>query len=360
MENDFMNDVASAVDNGGSLPAAVETVVNTTTTAPTVQPIKPNEKVTENVEDRLTKMFDETAQTTIGEKKEETTKEKVKEPVKKPETKEKPARKGQEKLLDTFLKEDDKGNLTTEDGTIIALAGQSRTFYEGMKREARKQREAATDMAVAHMELANKFKSLYDEYKQGAGAAADPVQSIVKETGFGEKEAKTTLAIMQLYKKDPIAGIKMMLTEAQMSGIDISKIGANISVDPATIRSSIKELLDEQLSPLAERAAQDTAQQNAQKEATRFLSEYPEARPFVKDIVKAKEAFPQMPLPEIWLRIRRELEKRSPNNIQQPSTKLRNKVPTEQATKKVEVPSRNYATMSFEEIANSIKQDNKQ
>jgi hypothetical protein len=375
MSDDFMSDISAAVDNGGTLPVERSPAQTTepAKTNPVIPQVKPEVIAPSSVADELTNMFKNNDPHNPVEKTKKDPVEKAKEPAKTSEAKvegeeknnnsqtpSRTQRKGNEKLLDTFLNEDENGNLVNDAGEIIALAGKSRTYYEGLKNEARKQRKAATDLAVSNMQLAQQFKNLYDEYKGIADISTSPIQSIVRETGFSEPEAKEAVQLLKLYKADPIAAIKNMLTQAKMSGIDISKIGANISVDPAIIRNTIQSVLDERLKPLSDKAEQETAEQSANREAQTFLQTYPEARQFTSAIAQAKQQFPQMSLPEIWLRLRRELEKR-PSRTSQSVTKHRQAPArrTQPAAKApaVKAPVRDYAKMSFEAIKNSIIED---
>lgn len=380
MSDDFMNDISSAVENGGTLPVETTPVEQKSSAPKEVQPVKPNVTDTKSVADELSNMFAKNDPHAPVEQKEE--KPAAKTPanekgVKEVEASEKSAdgtvdkkddqnkqrrqRKGQEKLLDTFLKEDAEGNLVNDAGEVIALAGKSRTYYEGLKNEARKQRKAATDLAVSNMQLAQQFKQLYDEYKGISESATSPIQSIVKDTGFTESEASEAIKLMQHYKKDPIEAIKNLLTQAKMSGIDISKIGANISVDPAVIRNTVQSLLDERLKPLTDNVQEQTAQQAANREAQTFLETYPEARQFAPAIAEAKRQFPQMSLPEIWLRLREKIEERAHMQNQfitkhrkAPASRTKPSVPQ---VPSVKAPTRDYSAMSFEDIKNSIIED---
>lgn len=370
MSDEFLSDISAAVDNGGKVETTpIETPKQESQQKP--QEVKPHEKETASVADELSSMFEsndpykeptpkkeeETTPKKDEEVEEKTSSEEEEENVEKkapPRTK----RKGQERLLDTFLEEDENGNLVNADGEIIALAGKSRTYYEGLKNEARKQRKAASDLAISHVQLSQQFKSLYDEYKQLQETGGSPIQHIVKETGFSESEAKEAVNLLRQYKTDPIGAIKNMLTQAKMSGINISEIGANITADPAAIRSTVQQLLDERLKPLNERNEREVAQEETLQEATAFLQQYPQARRYAPQIAQAKQKFPQMSLEEIWLRLRRELDNIQ-SNQQQSFTKHRKPARQTQAApkKKVTPPKRNYGNMSFDEIAKSVEED---
>lgn len=370
MSDDFLSDVSAAVDNGGTVDTAPAPITEPAQTPQqTPQPVKPNVTEQGSVADELSNMFDNATPDHLKSEADKQTTEpnpaekKQAEPNKalSKDTKPRQQRKGQEKLLDTFLSEDESGNLVNNEGEVIALAGKSRTYYEGLKNEARKQRKAATDLAVQNMQLSQQFKKLYDEFKGISDKATSPLQSIVKETGFTETEATNAMRIMQQYKSNPIAAIKNMLTQAQMDGIDISQIGANISADPALMRQQFETMLDERLAPISQKTEQDTARQEAEQEAAQFLHTYPEAEPYQAAIGQAKMRFPDMSLPEIWLRIRRELENK-PQQTERTSTMHRRKAAPKpkqpQRQQKVTTPNRDYSTMSFDEIAASIVKDN--
>ena len=378
MSDDFLNDVAAAVDSGGTTPAVdtsdlVQDAPKTDTAIRDKTMTMPNQqgKSVDDVENELDNLFASKDPFYKAPKQEEEKKDEAsgkalsKEAEQKDEFKREPRDKTSEKskkddklsqrYLDRFLDTDDSGNLVNDDGEVIAAAGISRTYYEGLKKEARNFRQAAGRLAQANQELAGKFKELYDEYNGFAEKATDPVQSIVKETGFSDSEAKEAMNLLRVYKKDPITAIKSMLTQAKMGGIDISQIGANISVDPATMRSTLETLLDERMKQQEPPSQQDTVDPAVQ-EAQTFLEKNPHARQFLKPIAEAKQRFPDMSYHDIWLELLSALDKAS-NKQPQNNTKRRKKAKPAPQTRKVTVPRRDYGSMSFADIAKSVNED---
>ena len=394
--NDFLSDVNAAVD-GTSTPATPATPAVPTTPAAQVgnasteqsqQNTSPQTPATpssreKTLEDDLTSMFDGAAATEIGGTEaiepKEVLEEKNEKTAEKPDKQEKPASRSQgkknanERLLDTFLKEDDNGNLLNNDGDIIALAGKSRTYYEGLRGEARKQRTAAETLAGQNLELSRRFAELYDEYKSMDHTRVTAAQSIVKETSFSDNEATNAIALMKQYKQDPIAAIKSLLTQAQASGIDVTQIGANITANPADMRQTMQTMLEEHTAPQREQENQDRIQAEANKEANAFLQTFPEAENFHVQISQAKMRYPKMSLQEIWFKLKPHIRQPQAQQQQQQQAQdhtmhgqeqqkqapvVRKRRRVRNAVPKVVVPTRDYGNMSFADIANSIKKDN--
>lgn len=257
----------------------------------------------------------------------------------------------QERLLDTFLKEDANGNLLNNFGEVIATAGKSREYYEGLKNEARKQRKAATDLAAQNMELAGRVKQIYDEYKGMSKGNSTPVQTIAQMTGLSEAQAANALGVIQAYQANPLDGIKKMLMQAKLDGVDLQSIGPNISVDPAVMQQTMQSMLDERLAPLTERINQEKAQQAAEEEVNRFLNEFPDAREYLDIIAQAKMQFPEMSPTEIWLRVSRELQKRPQERPQE-----RPKPPPQQSIVKQVATNKAIEDLDWDELVPAVAQ----
>lgn len=364
MSDDFLSDVAGAVDNGGTLapesaaPATPEPVAEPASVRPNTVDVDARQRV----ENDMNKMFEDNdphkepeVVTKSKEADEAKAEAKVEAAEEKPEQKQR-SRSQRGGYLDKFLKEDEHGNLLNDDGDVIATAGTSRNFYEGVKKEARKFRSAATELALSHKELAQQFKALYDEHQDVIKNGADPIQSIVKETGFSTHEGKEALALLRQYKKDPIGAIKGMLTQAKMSGIDVSQIGANIAVDPSMLRSTFETMIDEKLGKKDTVNPDQQAYETAAQEAASFLEKHPKARKFAKQIGEAKIRYPDMSLERIWYNIvgaAKSAREKAQSQQRQNSTKHRKEPPR----KTQQAPVRQYSTMNFQDIAASIKED---
>lgn len=379
MADDFLAELSAAADNGGKFPSneAVDNVVNngedTNTPSSTPQDTKVNENLSDNPADHLDRLFgDGPSEHIAGTEPKSGSKEE------KPETKaqdgednrqeednsqqnqQKPQRKSraQTTLLDTFLKEDKEGNLVNDKGEIIASAGTSRDYYERLKAAGRAYRDNAQNLAQSNIVLGEKFKELYDAYNALSEKASF---DITKETGFTDAETKQAIQIMKAYKQDPIAAIKSLLTQAQANGIDVSQIGANITANPADMRTLIQDIINERIGPIAQQTEEQTAVQKAQEMVRNFFAKFPEAEQYENAIAEAKQRFPQMSLNEIWLRLSRELNKKQEipqNKTQYQRETKRPAVPSRQrVVKKAQTPPKISANMSIDDIAKSIKED---
>jgi hypothetical protein len=357
MSDDFLSEMTNHVSTVTTTPMAVAPVINNA--APVVVNNSANMQADAIKQETLAKMESASPikETSLPEKKKETSlpENNEKRPSDKPLSDNKKfVRAKADKYLDIYLAEDAAGNLINNEGEVIASAGKSRTHLEALKKEGRDQRDAAKTLAIQNAQLANQFKQLYDEFKGISEKSVSPLHGIVKETGFSEQQATAAIKFMKQYKENPIEAIKNILTQAKTDGIDLSKIGANITADPAFIKQQLAEMLEERLAPITRKSQQDIAHQEAYKEASEFLETYPRARDYQKAIGDAKTRFPEMSLAEIWLRLERELDKQDA-----PVTKHRKDLPVNIPKKQVKLPSqsRNYATMSFEQIAKTIEED---
>jgi hypothetical protein len=262
--------------------------------------------------------------------------------------------------LDRYLKEDENKNLVLDDGTIIAASGKARTFFERVKREGREQREAAKRMAVSNLELGNKFKELFGKYNE---ALAKPRMDLATETGLSETDVTASIDLMKSYKADPIAAVKKLLTQMHMNGINISTLGVGSAIDPATVKETLTSIVTDMLAKKAQAdtpANQPMTAESAAAIATKFLNDYPEAAQYEEQIAKAKTQFPDMELDEIWMRFSAYLARQPEKAVEQ----YRSPQPSPQArqtpapvTRRVTSPNREYANMSFEQIAQSIRED---
>lgn len=265
-------------------------------------------------------------------------------------------------FLDRFLKQDDKGNLVLADGTVIATNGKSRAYYEGLKKEARGYREAADKLAISSGQLAQKFTELHDAFTELKSTSG--ITSIVKETGMTQSEVNEGLRLMKSYKQNPVEAIKSLLTQARMSGIDLSSIGINGGIDPATIARAIADAKDSGQQNQPQLSEAEKSQRQAEKMVDSFFERNPEAIAFAEEIAGAAEKFPNVPLDEIWYRYkiwqRDQLAKRSEQEFepkQEPQRQQQQQPQRQQITRLVNQPQRNYGAMSIEDIAASVKKD---
>lgn len=367
MSDDFMSEISGAIESTGN-PAPAPVTTNVTQTPSQEINNAVNNTGAQNVVADLEKMMgDELEVAPAAPAPKKTAEELAAEAAAKPDAKTDPKAKTDPRgkaptarYLDTFLKEDAQGNFVTANGEVIATAGKSREYLEGLKREGRNYRDAANRMALGNAQLSEKFKELYTEY----ATVRDQKNSFdwKTETGFADNEAKEAVALMKEYKRDPINAIKMLLTSAKANGIDVSKIGANVTADPSVIKNMVQEMLSEQLAPLSQRATQEQQIASAQREVQDFFSEFPDAENFQEQIAAAKQEYPRMSLREIWLRFERALLARQGGQQQQRRTlkdRFSNRPNAKPLQRTVTMPTgtKDYTKMSFQEIAEEIQKD---
>ena len=149
-------------------------------------------------------------------------------------------------------------DLVDANGNIIARGGKERRLYE----TAQKERTRSND-------LQQQVTSL-----QGQLEAINQAGSIGTQLGLTPDEVTTGAQIMKSYKDNPVETVKYMLTQAQAAGHNIEGI-------TGTDVASIKQMIDDAMSPiLQDRQAQLDIQSNeaeAQQTYNRFVGTYPDA-----------------------------------------------------------------------------------
>ncbi len=281
--------------------------------------------------------------------------------------------------LDKFLSEDKNNNLTLADGTIIAAAGVSRQFYEDLKKEGRTWRDRfsqLTQQAKPVVQALDRLRKENEDLKAGG------LNNLSQVTGMSTNEVNDAIKFMTEYKKNPLEGIKMVLTSAKMNGIDLSSLGAESVINPNTITNIVKEQITDLIKPLIETNQAQTAQQAYQEEAGQFYKDFPDAERYKDYIARGKQEYPNSSHTEIWAHmIRYGLEKfdaeidantvqnttqDTQENKQQDVTKDVEKVQQQPAPQQQQQhrpapknkPQRsNYTNLSYDEIASTIMKD---
>jgi hypothetical protein len=145
-----------------------------------------------------------------------------------------------------------------------------------------------------------------------------------------------------------------------MSGIDVSTLGVGGSLDPNTVKESLTSIVTDMLAKNKQAETLETppmTEDIAIGIAQKFLKENPDAGQYEEQIAFAKNKYPDMSLEEIWTRISAHLARQP----EPPMQRYKSQTPPPQKpapiTKRVTAPSNDYATMSFEQIAQSIKDE---
>ena len=265
--------------------------------------------------------------------------------------------KGLATILDDYLVADKEGNLFVPNTkSVLAPAGAARDYILRLREEGRKMRDQVERAQPLFYKLVDQHKALQSEYET---LKADPkMQDLEKRTGLKRSEVEQGISLMQAYSKDPVSAIKQLLTQAAASGIDLSTIAKTGTVDVATLTNIVKDAVgapETKQDPLP--LTQEQLQKQAEDEANEFMSRNPEASEFLDIIAQAKTAYPERGLDELWLAIRKKLrEQLQSQDTQDTKTVLSEDTPKPKE-KVITKPVTNYAKMSFDEIAKSVKED---
>jgi hypothetical protein len=371
MSDDFMKDIDAAASNGGNLPLVTDPV-----SEPQQQTNDgPSDNTAHDVHEFLSPKSRPTLIVQHPQQAEEhdaasteepaTTEQDapVTEPVKE-STDEKPtedtqASEDKKPYLDRFLKQDAKGNLVTEDGTIIAPAGKARAYFEKIKAEGREAVAALRDRDILMKDVAMRVRKLQDDYKALQNRPTD--SRVLRDTGMTEQELREAIPLMKALKDNPLEGVKKLLTQLHGRGIDINSLGVNSALDLGTVREMVTEAVKNSIA--AQQATPETQSvQEAQAEVQAFFEAYPEAQKYVPQFAKAKEQFPDMSLLDIWRNLQRALynaQDRAPKENTAPVTeppKPAPQPPKPAAPRRVATPQQRTSPldMSYEELARSI------
>lgn len=359
--DDFLQEVSDIV-SGVQAPAPIDPIVPEATKTPQTTTAKEF-----NQGDLVDSLIGEKKRETLTvkdkeEKKEEKKNEQVNDKTASLEKKEedKDDKKSQTQkrspaFMDRFFTENEAGDLLLADGSVLVKSGNARAVLEGLKKEARDQRTSNQELAISNIQLGQKFKELYTDFKALQEAKGGGIISLVKDTGMSEQEVKEAISLMTAYKKDPLSAIKSLLTQAHANGIDISSLGVKTSLDIPTLVRMLKG----SEAPAKETAVEPSEEellQRAHKEVEDFLKKYPDAQNHSETIAAVKKRFPQATLEEIWIRFTAWQSQQDEIAEQE---KAKNQKPITSVVKKQEKSTnpRDYSRMSFADIAQTIIED---
>lgn len=241
------------------------------------------------------------------------------------------------------LKVDAKGNILSEDGKkVIASAGREARYYTSLHNERQK---VTTIQNLARTEVQRLDTNLQKAVEIGTGLAQQlttlrEAGTAHTRMGLSDQDHQQALEFASAFKKNPVDGIKLILTKAVASGIDLTTLGlAQGGFDPAALMQMVRSEIGTLTKPIQDRNQQETAQQQAQREAdeqkneaTRqlnsFLIDNPEAKQYLPVFGRIYEnpAYQNMSLNEVWLRIQLNLARNPQQRQEEPrSQRLRNR-----------------------------------
>lgn len=360
--DDFMSDIQEVVE-GAPAPVTIpgDTTVVTTTEAPdTVEEVDKLLSANDTKRETLTvpPPKKETPAPTAEEKPVEPQPTQSPQPQPTPPSEE--HHRDTRPYLDRFLGEDETGNLILADGTVIAAKGKAREYYEGVKREGRDTRDALRQMTVQHAELGKKFKELYANFE--AVSTSEEVKSLSSRTGMSPAEINQAVETMKLLREKPLDGLKKLLTQARLNGIDVSSLGVHGGIDLSVIRDEIRQEFRRNQPNTTVVKTQEQLFQEAQTEVRDFLTRHPQAQEHFQVLTQAKQKFPNATLDQLWFAYQ---DHQQAKLAKQDEEAFKNRKPVETPRpapkpqpRTLTRPSEiDYAKASLEEIAQSILKD---
>lgn len=276
-----------------------------------------------------------------------------------PKAKTEPETQQPRSYLDTFLSENEKGDLVRGD-VVIAAAGEARQYFERMKNEGRQFKQAAVELAGKMEGLSKKFKDLYKDYEKVKDAPKEPLQT---QLGMSNEEYTDAVATMKQLRNDPVSGIKKILTKAHARGIDLTSIVKGGGLDLPTVREILREeLAAKQKEEPKPEPEEDTSQaeRRIKEEIVEFIFKNPEAatEQNMQMLAQGKIKFPDATFEQLWEALTKVVKPKEEQQTKQDKPKSRPVLKLNKS-KTLSVPSTDFSKMGYDEIAASIKEDYK-
>lgn len=215
---------------------------------------------------------------------------------------------------------DAKGNIISASGEVLARAGTERRLYQSMHKAqdqavlSRQENVSLRDKIVQAVNLGRELhtKLKFVQEQGNAGAAL----------GLAPQEVTNALQLASDLKTNPQEGLKKLLTQLTINGIDISGLGLESSVDTKALGGLIRTELESATRPIREQqarqeqAAQIRNQQAEQyrqvEQSTRmFFQTNPDAAPHLQTIMRMYNdpQYSGRTLQENWLQLQLYLER---------------------------------------------------
>lgn len=223
------------------------------------------------------------------------------------------AQKPQGKSVDPFdvraqLQKDKAGNLYIA-GQLIAKAGREARIYMGFRKAAQSDRKAAQQLAQHVTKIATGARELFTRYDE-----LQKHKTAFETAGITPTEQSQILQVAAAYKKNPLDGIKLLLTQAHLAGVDIKSItGAQGALDPKVLMDQMTERMAGLLKPVTDETSLRANQNSIKNEAAGFFERNPRAKAVAKAVggshrlglllKEAKERAPDLPLDELFQRL---------------------------------------------------------
>lgn len=271
------------------------------------------------------------------------------------------------------IQRDKAGNLY-HNGKIVARAGREARNFLGWRKQAVSERTAAAKMGQKLIQVAEGARELLARYN-----ALNTTKTMFDNAGVTPQEQAQVLAVAQAYKKNPIDGIKMLLTQAHMSGVDIKSItGANsAALDPTVLMKQFEDKIAGMLKPVLDDTSQRANQNAARTEASGFFERNPDAADVSKIVggshklglilKEAKRKAPDLSLDELFQRLHYELLRQGGGRLPNTGPVMDRDTPPNKQRQQQRRMDRNFkrsvsdkrdpANMSYDDIGKTVLRD---
>lgn len=244
---------------------------------------------------------------------------------------------------------DAKGNILGSDGKIIATAGREARMYQDLHKTRDKLANLTAQSNGQVAEVTGRLQKAIEIGTTVANqlAAMRDIGQLHTKAGLDDKDLRQAIDFASAYKRNPVEGLKMILTQAAANGIDLTTLGLQPGgFDTKALLDLVNNRINEAVQPIKDRNQTETAQQTRVREdqakvdeavtvLNTFLTANPEARDFLpvfQEIYKQPQ-FQHMTYGEVWARIqlnqlqmqrdgklpnRGQQQQRNPQNRQQP------------------------------------------
>jgi len=193
-------------------------------------------------------------------------------------------------IYDPRTKLEDRNGSLYLNGKMIAAAGRERRNFEGARRVIGAERQQNRKMASRLQELSGAARDLYTRY-----TTLEKNKNMFESAGLNFDEQKLMFDVATAYKKNPLDGIKLMLTKAKLAGVGIEQLGvAGNGIDLSAIVSEIKSHVDERLKPVSDMTADRAAQAELEHQVNGFFDRNPEAETFAETLNGGAKALGQI------------------------------------------------------------------
>lgn len=267
----------------------------------------------------------------------------------------------------------DKAGNIYHNGKIVARAGREARNFLGWRKLAVSDRQAANKMGKQLVQVAEGARELLARYN-----ALQSTKTMFDNANVTPQEQAQVLAVAQAYKKNPIDGIKMLLTQAHMSGVDIKSItGAGSgALDPAVLMKQFEDKVAGMLKPVLEETSQRANQNKDRSEAEGFFDRHSEAAAVAKAVggshqlgtmlKEAKRRAPDLSLDELFQRLHYTLLRNGVKLDTGPVTERQGVPPNKQRQqqrrmdrnfKRSVSDKRDPTEMSYDDIGKSVLRD---